>query len=293
VPGSFTSVAACEASVSFRYKKKFDKFDLLEIFNKANIYKDNIGFRAINRSPIYYLLNDEIKTMDPIGKVGTKLTGLISYTYADVNYLNKMAKILKEIGITKTEFVSNCLAESWFLFDAKMRDNYIILIDVGYICTNIMLIYGDGIVFLKSFAIGSGHISADLCEMLNMDYKSAEELISKINLNLEFDIEDTYKLSKGLSVNAEKANNIVKARIEDIADYLNRCMQLCPYVIDSNTPVYLTGGGLTYIKGGAQCLSVMLDKTVKTAISNNPLTNNPQHSTAYGLMDIAFKQKNN
>ena len=290
VPGGFTTVAASEATFTCRYKKKFDKSDIADIFSKSNLYQEDIAFKAINRSPIYYVVNDVERTIDPIGKVGTKLNGLISYVYADVAFIKKVERILNDLGVTKVEFVSGSLAESLFLLDPKTRDNYAILIDIGYISTTVMLVCGDGIVFMKSFSIGSGNISADLCEVLEISYTMAEDLRGKINLNLEFDSEDVYHLRNGQTANAEKTNQIVKARIDDIAYYLSRCMQLCPYVIEKSAPVFLTGGGLCYLKGGAEYLSYALDKEVRIAHSSNPLMDKPQYASAFGIIDIALKQ---
>ena len=114
VPGGFSTVAASEATFTCRYRKKFDRSDIADIFMKSNLYQDDIAYKAINRAPIYYVVNDEEKTIDPMGKVGTKLNGLISYVYADVAFMNKIERILLSLGITKVEFVSGALAESWF-----------------------------------------------------------------------------------------------------------------------------------------------------------------------------------
>ena len=291
VPGGFSTVAASEATFTCRYRKKFDRSDIADIFMKSNLYQDDIAYKAINRAPIYYVVNDVEKTIDPMGKVGTKLNGLISYVYADVAFMNKIERILLSLGITKVEFVSGALAESWFFLDPKTRDNYAILIDVGYVSTTVSLVCGDGIVFMKSFSIGSGNISADLCEILEINYNLAEDLTKKINLNLEFDAEDVYQLRNGQTANAVKTNQIVKARIDDIAYYLSKCMQLCPYVIEKSTPVFMTGGGLCHLKGGVEYLSYALDKEVRIAHSSNPLTDKPQYSSIYGIIDIVLKTK--
>ncbi len=290
VPGGFTSVNACEATVTSKFKKKFDKADVAEILTKANIHKDDARYKAINRSPVYYVVNDQKKVVDPVGCVGTKLTGLVSHIYADVRFLNKVTEILNRLGIFKIEFVSSCLAESWFLFDYTARDNYVLLVDIGYITTNVMLVCGDGLIYLKTFALGSGFLYSDLAQVLDIDYSSAESLKTLLNLNLEFDSDDTYALKNGQTVNAEKANFVVKARLEEIAFYISRCISLCPYPVDPETKLYLTGGGIAFLKGGVEYLSYCLNKRVKRAHSNNPLADKPQYSTAYGLVDIALKQ---
>lgn len=292
VPGAFTAVAASQATVTCRFKKKFDKNDLAEIYAKANLYKDDVAYKPINRAPLYYVINDNKKTNMPVGMDGTKLTGYISYIYADVRFLNKIETILKNIGVIKVEFVSSCHAESWFLLDQKVRDNTALLIDVGYISTSVMLICGDGISYMRTFSIGGGHICADLSEILGISYQMAEDLYGKVNLNLEFDPEEVYQLKNSQTANADQTNQIVKARIEDLARYIRKSMAGCPNTVNTKMPVFLTGGGLSNVKGGVEYLSTVLDKPVSIAHSVNPLTDKPQYASAFGVIDLVLNQNN-
>lgn len=290
VPGAFTTVAASQATITCRFRKKFDKNDLADIYAKADLYKDDIDYRPINRAPLYYVINDNKKTNTPIGQDGTKLTGYISYVYADAKFLNKVETILKNIGIIKVEFLSSCHAESWFLLDQKTRDNTALLIDVGYISTSVMLVCGDGISYMRTFSIGGGHICADLSQILGISYQMAEDLYGKVNLNLEFDPEEVYLLKNGQTANAENTNQIVKARIDEMSLYIRKSMVGCPSVVSAKTPIFLTGGGLTGIKGGVEHLSVGLDKTVSVAHSLNPLTDKPRYASAFGVIDLVLNQ---
>ncbi|MEG2159536.1 MAG: cell division protein FtsA, partial [Clostridia bacterium] len=93
------------------------------------------------------------------------------------------------------------------------------------------------------------------------------------------------------TVSAEKANLVAKARIEEIAECIKACFADYEYEISAETPIYLTGGGLTYIKGGAEYLSQCLNKRVKIIPLNNPQTNKQDYVSTYGLLDIALRQQ--
>lgn len=165
------------------------------------------------------------------------------------------------------------------------------MLDVGYITSNVMLVCGEGLVYLKSFSMGCGNISADLQQVMEISFAQAEELKSKVNLKLEFDSSDNYVLSGGLSLKAEKANEVVRARIEEIADYFAKALELCPYEIKRNTPIYVTGGGLSSVIGGTEYFSQYLDVNVKNALPDIPQATKAFYTSAYGLLDIALKQK--
>lgn len=250
VPGEFTSVTVGEATNLYRFKKRITKDDVNEIYKKTDIFDGDKKFLPIGRSDIYFTLDDKEDVADPIGRTANKMDGLISYCFASRAFTDVVGAILKKCALSGWEFVSSCLAQSLLLIEQSVRDGYALLLDVGYITSNVMLVCGEGLVYLKSFSMGCGNISADLQQVMEISFAQAEELKSKVNLKLEFDSSDNYVLSGGLSLKAEKANEVVRARIEEIADYFAKALELCPYEIKRNTPIYVTGGGLSSVIGG-------------------------------------------
>ena len=291
VPGEFTSVTVGEATNLYRFKKRITKDDVNEIYKKTDIFDGDKKFLPIGRSDIYFTLDDKEDVADPIGRTANKMDGLISYCFASRAFTDVVGAILKKCALSGWEFVSSCLAQSLLLIEQSVRDGYALLLDVGYITSNVMLVCGEGLVYLKSFSMGCGNISADLQQVMEISFAQAEELKSKVNLKLEFDSSDNYVLSGGLSLKAEKANEVVRARIEEIADYFAKALELCPYEIKRNTPIYVTGGGLSSVIGGTEYFSQYLDVNVKNALPDIPQATKAFYTSAYGLLDIALKQK--
>lgn len=291
VPGEFTSVTVGEATNLYRFKKRITKDDVNEIYKKTDIFDGDKKFLPIGRSDIYFTLDDKEDVADPIGRTANKMDGLISYCFASRAFTDVVGAILKKCALSGWEFVSSCLAQSLLLIEQSVRDGYALLLDVGYITSNVMLVCGEGLVYLKSFSMGCGNISADLQQVMEISFAQAEELKSKVNLKLEFDSSDNYVLSGGLSLKAEKANEVVRARIEEIADYFAKALELCPYEIKRNTPIYVTGGGLSSVIGGTEYFSQYLDVNVKNALPDVPQATKAFYTSAYGLLDIALKQK--
>ena len=291
VPGEFTSVIVGEASNQYRFKKRITKDDVNDIYKKTDMFNTDKNFLPIGRSDIYFTLDEREDVADPIGKMANKIEGLISYCFASKVFTDAVSSILKRSGVAEWEFISSCLAQALFLIDQNVRDGYALLLDVGYITSNVMLVCGEGLVYLKSFSMGCGNISADLQQVMEITFAQAEELKSKINLKLEFDSSDNYVLNGGLALKAEKANEVVRARIEEIADYFIKGLEICPYEIRRNTPVYVTGGGLTSVTGGVDYFAQYLDINVKNVLPAMPQVTKEYYTSAYGLLDIALKQK--
>lgn len=288
VPGVFCATVTSEASVTFHSKKKIDGDDIQELIKKADIFDvgpDNI---PMGGKPVYFILDGALKTFDPVGSVASKLTALVSFSFMKNYFRNSVSPVLLQKGIKKVTYMNTCDAETQFIAQTMGLTDYCIVVDVGHITTNVMLSGGKSLLFSRTFSLGSGYLASDLCQVEGCEYKVAMATLEKINFSLEFREGDTYNVN-GVALDAKRTNEILKARIGQIADYIIKSFQYCDKEIPYNTPVILTGGGLTYLRGGAYVLSTFLGKNVKVYESANPQTNRNEYTSCYGLLAEAIK----
>lgn len=288
VPGVFCATVTSEASVTFHSKKKIDGDDIQELIKKADIFdvgSDNI---PMGGKPVYFILDGALKTFDPVGSVASKLTALVSFSFMKNYFRNSVSPVLLQKGIKKVTYMNACDAETQFIAQTMGLTDYCIVVDVGHITTNVMLSGGKSLLFSRTFSLGSGYLASDLCQVEGCEYKVAMATLEKINFSLEFREGDTYNVN-GVALDAKRTNEILKARIGQIADYIIKSFQYCDKEIPYNTPVILTGGGLTYLRGGAYVLSTFLGKNVKVYESANPQTNRNEYTSCYGLLAEAIK----
>ena len=288
VPGVFCATVTSEASVTFHSKKKIDGDDIQELIKKADIFdvgSDNI---PMGGKPVYFILDGALKTFDPVGSVASKLTALVSFSFMKNYFRNSVSPVLLQKGIKKVTYMNTCDAETQFIAQTMGLTDYCIVVDVGHITTNVMLSGGKSLLFSRTFSLGSGYLASDLCQVEGCEYKVAMATLEKINFSLEFREGDTYNVN-GVALDAKRTNEILKARIGQIADYIIKSFQYCDKEIPYNTPVILTGGGLTYLRGGAYVLSTFLGKNVKVYESANPQTNRNEYTSGYGLLAEAIK----
>lgn len=296
VPGEFTTVVCRDAVVNFAKKKKISDDDINQLFYTGNIYRKHPTHTVINNTPIYYTLDDNRRIIEPRGLYSTKLSGYISYTLAENNFLDFVESMLNELGIRSAEYISSTLAESLFLFDPEIRDRYAILVDCGHISTNVMLVRGDGILFQNSFSIGGGHITGDLSQCLKISFFQAESLKRKIVLSLEPTDSDFYEIAGKdymIPFSAKTTNEIAMERIDIIASFILKCFAKCEFEFPDYVPVYLTGGGLCYFKGIRDYLAKRVGRKVEIIAPPIAQLNRPHFSTALGVLDVALDIDNN
>lgn len=288
VPGAFCATATSEASVTFHSKKKIDADDVREVVKKANIFDAGTEYSAMVGKPVYFILDGVLKTFEPIGSVASKLTALVSFSFMKNHFRNSVSTILSQRGIKKVTYLNTCDAECQFVVQNNVQTDYCIVLDIGHITSNVMLCGGKSLLFAKSFALGSGYLASDLCQVEGCDFKTAMAALEKVNLSLEFRDSDVYNVN-GRAFDAKRTNEILKSRIEQIANYIIKSFQYCDREIPYNTPIVLTGGGLTYLRGGAYALSSCLGKNVTVYESANPQTNRNEYTSCYGLISEAIK----
>lgn len=295
VPGEFSACVCNEVSLSLSKKRKITEADVDALHEQGDTFKLQTKYTLINSQPIYYTIDDERRLIQPIGLSSGKLGGVISYILAENEFIHFIDKIMDELGIESIEYVSSILAETLFLFDGVKRDQYVVLIDVGYITTSVAVARGDGILSLYSFSTGGGHISGDLALELDIPFTQAENLKQKVVLSLNMGDEDVYAVNttRDTVVNfpAKEVNRIVMDRIKTIAKTVEGCLDKCKYDYPDYIPYYLTGGGLSYLKGSRDYLSKLLNKPVEIIAPSLPQFNRPHLSSSLGLLDMVLNQQ--
>lgn len=283
VPTAFVSMGNSEASSVFRTKKKIDLYDIGEIINRANIFGDIEGVN-ISKNTLYYSIDDDNRMIfNPVGMVVSKIMGVVSFGYMHKPFDKIVSGALSKCGIRNVSYVNGAEVQAKYVSLKYSKNYHAITIDIGHINSSVMLSVGKGVLLAKSFELGSGYIAGDLSQVLHISYKSATELLGKIDLSLDFGEEDTYNVG-GIVVPANKANDIARARIEQIARYIKKCFSMYDREVPASTPIVLTGGGLAYMRGGVQCLSQYLGKEVVLYASDNPQTDHNEYNSAYAIV---------
>lgn len=296
VPGEFSNVVCRDSRTNFGRRKKIGENELKLFYQQANIYKKHPTHSVINQCPIFFSLDDGKRIIDPVGMSSASLRGFVSFVLAENNFIDFVDGILSELQVKRAGFISSCLAEMLYLFDPTVRDRYALLVDCGYITTNVMLGRGDGLLFMNSFSMGGGHISGDLAQCLKIPFSEAESLKRKIIFSWNASDSDTYEIQGKEFISpfsAVATNQIAEDRVEMICTYILKCIERCEFEFPDYIPVFLTGGGLCYIKGIKDIMSRMLGRRVEIVKPSGPNMGRPEFSTELGLLDVALSCEEN
>ena len=296
VPGQFSKVYSFEVKVDLQgAAPRVTTNDIAALFSMADEQVQGVPGTPIHRSPAWFMVDDGKKTLEPLNQHGNELRALISYVVADRFFIEDITQRLLAIGKSAAGFFSTLIGEGMLFISETDRDRTALLIDIGYLNTDIIAVEGDAIIFHKNLPLGGGHIAADLAYGLEVPLDSAEQLkrgfeFGPASAKNSFDV----VLSNGATetFTREKVAEILLPRADEICEAIVQAFKDSGVRLGNWSPVYLTGGGLAINKGGREHLSEKMERPVRELPRKAVKLSSAIYSSSLGLLDLIIDTKN-
>ncbi len=289
VPGEFSTSVCRDAGIAFRSRRKVTELDISDLYDGADVFRGNRDYTVTDRTAVCFTLDDSLKTLRPVGETCSKISARLCFALAEKKFTAFVSKILTGLGVEEVKFVSALLAEGRYLYDEESREVNQVLVDAGFITTSVAVFRGDGMVVTKTFPMGGGHITADLCECLHMSYEDADLLKGKVSLNLEVAEDEKYDLGNGKTQLCTIVHQIIFDRLDMFAKLIKRCLSEAG--LENERNISLTGGGLAYLKGARGYLSRQLATDIEVLSPRLPAVGKPEMSSVYAVCDLALSRE--
>ena len=294
VPGAFTKVYVTEARVSLTgADPHVTANDVRAVFKKAteNLGLETLPGEIINSSPAWFRVDDGKKTLEPVGLKGRELTALISFVIGNRFFLDDVTTRLRNMDIKPKHFFSTPAGDAMLYLPEEDRDRTAVLIDIGYLNTEVMAVEGDAMIFHKCIDLGGGHIAADLAEALDISFKNAEEKIKQPFVYSQSATPETYEIpamneQPARSFTRDEVAPIITARVDEIAAEIKKALEESGVKLGNWSNVYLTGGGVAFNRGGKDYLSAKLGRPVRDTPKRTVKMSSPIYTSTMGLMDL-------
>lgn len=294
VPGEYIHVRACEAEVDLP-DGEVDQMAQDAVQDAAAEILDirNEGGLVMHRTPAWFVVDNGKKTMAPTGK-GSTLRALTTFIIADPQFLDDVKEMLGMLNIKILGFLSPTLGENLLLLSLEERDRGALLIDVGYLNTEISAVEGDAIVYHAILPRGGAHITGDLAQELRIPVRAAEQIKRNYVFNPdEFDrdsfseVYDEY--GERLTFPREVVSKIVEDNFEELANMIDMTIRNdADQHLSKRSQVFLTGGGIALMRGAREVLAAKIERPVKVTAAKSSKMNSPVFSAALGLADLVF-----
>ncbi len=306
-PSEFTYVKTHGMLSNLGKKRTVAPSLIRDIHNKAESFKVN-GYSLLCSSALEYVLDSDARTMSPIGKDAQTVYADMSYIFCNEAFIKTLCDIATAIGFKFVKFIDGVWAEGTQLIDEQSRANGCVLIDVGYASTTFAFIKGDGVKYKRNFPFGQGYMIDALANAIGVDYETARDMLSQITLNIESDAMSTYhyeREGKQFECKAREINNFLHYQIvNNLVDFVNYCIvdmqksegtnersaQNNPLgEINLLTEFYLTGGGITEIRGASKYFERALAREVNILGGSTAGWDKPYYASMFATLEVAEK----
>lgn len=270
VPGEFVTVVSKHVSVRLDRRRRIVDDDIDYLLLKGNDFGLS-DFIIINTSAVYYSINGEEKLYaDVRGMYADSVDACISYVFAERRFVKTFDKIAETLGFSDTRYLASNWAECIALLDNEQRENTYVLIDIGYLSSSVSIAKGEGVLDMKSFSLGGAHISADICEALDVPFEFAEEAKSIVDINLNYSESKWLVRRDGQEIKACEVVPIVKSRLDVFADIILNVLDGFSENTSTYLPIYLTGEGIASMRGARKYLSEKIGRDIELVTPKLP-----------------------
>jgi cell division protein FtsA len=264
LPSDFLRVDVKSVDIDIGANKKIDGSDISALAKKAEASLTAEGYRSMGASPVYYVLDDNRRIMQPIGMTSARLSALLSCISVKRQAHDLLVNILGFKGI-HAEFISSMWSEMLGTFAAGERDRFVLFADIGFLSTSVALMRGDGILNIATITSGGGNIADDLMRCYDIDIKTAIGLMESADLYGE---NKTLGVKIGSAsfypdINSGIVNGIVGNRLTEIAKSIHRIIISGSYDCPPHIPLYLSGDGAERINGAGDVISRVIQRASK------------------------------
>lgn len=296
VPAEFSSAITTTATYNLGSRRKIKKSDLDNLFYTAGEKAKTENMEVVSVSALGYRLDEGRTSVFPIGEQALNITADLSIIYCVKEFISTFNDIVAGLGFESVEYISEPLAENLFVISKEGREEVSMVINIGDLTTNVTFVKGEGLEKMYAFSLGGGHITNDLSEAFDLAIGEADRLKKQVVLSLKGGNGDYYELTndqgKVIKISLSEANGVVAARIENIGEYIAQCIQNYSSQYISYLPTYLTGSGVSQIKGGRDYLAKCLGRNITYGVPPLPGKDKPQNASIYSLVAAALGQKN-
>ncbi len=279
--------------------RKISKTDIERAISDALHSHVSEDSYVIYAYPNTYHVDNSGHILNPINMPAKRLEVETLLIYAQKGDIQRFDAVLSEVGIKNAKYVYKPLGTSFAVLDENERKEGTLLLDIGYVTTDIAVWKDHSIQYMGTIFRGGGHITNDLSKVFKIPIKKAENVKLRINdINVMEDENGEIRLelgSEGLEKVLDYGEVIetIQARLIDILNQIKTTLLRNKVYELINSRIIVVGGssklkGLTKFMQNYFELPVYIGK-VRGYQARSPIVKDQALASVAGIISIARK----
>ena len=157
--------------------------------------------------------------------------------------------------------------------------------------TDLSVLRGNALVACESIPVGGGHFTGDLAYAFGISRSAAESIKRRYVFSLDYqDSIDTVRVPSGGTLRVEHAaiQYILEARAKELVELIRGRLGEMGVQLSKSLPIYLTGGGVTLMRGSCEFMEKELRIPIKVRMPWMPRLSSPNYASAFSVMDFVL-----
>ena len=287
VPAPFIRLAVREGKVLISPRaKSVSPAEVELIMNDSLNFARPEGFELMHSTPIDFRID---QMPDEEGKRYAHAP--VSNVFVDFKFRSLVTSALCRVGLGADMYIAVPLAEGMFMLSEEDKSAPAVLIDVGATFTEVSVIRNGALYAVKSIDIGGTHFTNDLAYAFDLPPESLENVKRRYVYSAGLsDSIDTIRLMDGgvFNVDHDVITLIMEARMDELADLIIAAMREMGATPKRSWPVYLTGGGITLMRGSCEYLEKKLGMPIKVDLPWTQRLSTSNYASAFSVMNFVI-----
>lgn len=291
VPGEFLNVVYSDKTLSFPSAKRITRSDITTLI-AMSVPDDTEKWRTIRHSCLYYVLSDMRRVIDPVNSVSDSIKGKFAFFRCDNSFVGCLMDAFKSFkSVVSVNLLPTPLAEAMYLIEPEKRDECAVLFDFGFISSTYTVVCGNGVMYSESFSVGIGHVAVYLMSEFDIPYEVALNFVSTVNLNAKEKLagkEECVFEGKSYVFSTLDLTDKIKEGLDGVCETIEECRRNFTGRSLEGKPLYITGEGISVVRGATEHISSRLVKNVEVIAPPLPYYDKPGYSSLFSLLDMAL-----
>lgn len=254
------------------------------------------GRRLIDVIVRDFIIDNQVRTSDPIGANGMRLEANVLLISASIPELESIYKAVNNAGIDVEDIIIQPIASAEAVLSADERDLGVALIDIGGGTTDLAVYQQGNVNHLAVFPVGGNHVNSDLACGIRVSAKQAEHIKLQLGGVGEEHISSTDLIEINRGGNRHETiplkiiSIIIYPRIEEILLLVRDNLENAGFLKQIPCGIVLTGG-TALMPGITDLASKIFDTSARIGYPQDIFglteeSRNPKYATAVGLVKI-------
>ncbi len=292
VPAPFTKLIMQRGEIDFRGKqRRITHRDIDNVINASLDFAAPEGYSLIHSTPVEFSVQDAVRSDMPIGVMAEGFSATVSHLYVENHFKQLISDALLRVGLDADMYIAVPLSEGVFVIPEKERSDRAVLIDSGFTHTDVCVVKNAALVDMRSIPVGGMHFTSDLGYGIGIKETVAENVKRRYVYSLDYqDSIDTIRVPGGgtMYVEHEAIQYIIEERTRELCRLIKEAFTEMGVEITPTLPVYMSGGGVTLMRGCCEFMEKELGTAVQVRMPWMPRLSSPNYASAFSVMDFVM-----